>query len=71
MNPAGFDNEHLDGVLEWVIEARKAAAERLKQTTDTNSLAKSAEWSREIDRRLSRYTDKTRWPKRLTGGWDV
>jgi hypothetical protein len=30
---------------------------------------KGPEWTREIDRRLSRYTDKGRWPKRLTTGW--
>lgn len=65
VNPAAFDAAHLDLVYEWVMEAR-VAAEHLRKTSDPNVLAKSAEWSREIDRRLSRYTDKTRWPKRLT-----
>jgi hypothetical protein len=58
-------DEFLAGVHEWVLVAR-AAAEKSAGTSDASILAKSAEWANEIDRRLSRYTDKVRWPKKLT-----
>ncbi len=70
VDPEAFDVVHVARVHEWVIIARRAA-ERVTGTKDLNVLAKGAEWSREIDRRLSRYTDKTRWPKRLTGDWSA
>jgi len=65
VNPDGFDWDYLVQVYDWVIAARRAI-EKQTATYDRNTLAKGAEWSREIDRRLSRYTDKTRWPKGLT-----
>ena len=67
LNLDSFDSRRLRPVLAWVEEARDAA-EKATGSNDLNVLAKSAEWSREIDRRLSRYTSKSRWPKK-TGNW--
>lgn len=69
-DPDGFDTDHLARVYDWVITARRAVEEKTG-TSDPNTLAKGADWSREIDRQLSRYTDKTSWPKKLTRDWEV
>lgn len=69
LQPDAFDTWNLKPVFDWILVARRSA-ERAAGTEDENVLAKSAEWSKEISRRLSRYTDKTRWPKKLTAGWN-
>lgn len=61
---ATFDDKFLAGVHEWVVIARDAA-EKTAETSDPSILAKGTEWAGEIDRRLSRYTGKSRWPKKL------
>ncbi|MDX8032957.1 AIPR family protein [Lentzea sp. BCCO 10_0856] len=61
---SAFDDTFLRVAHEWVITAREAAAKTVG-TSDTSVLAKSAEWVNEIDRRMSRYTQKGRWPKKL------
>lgn len=68
VSPDRFDAKRLAPVLQWVLEARDAAA-KTAGVTDTSVLAKGAEWAKEIDRRLSRYTDKSRWPKYMTEAW--
>ncbi|CAM4100801.1 AIPR family protein [Kibdelosporangium persicum] len=60
-----FDDTFLKKVQDWVITAREAAAKAVG-TSDTSVLAKSVEWANEINRRLSRYTDKGRWPKQIS-----
>jgi hypothetical protein len=67
-----FDNRNLGLVFDWIVNAR-SSAERAAGTSDENVLAKGAEWSREMDRRFSRYATKGRWPKRLAAafGWPV
>lgn len=70
LQPDAFDNRNLRPVFDWVLVARRSA-EKAAGTGDENVLAKGAEWSKEINRRLSRYTDKTRWPKTLTAGWNL
>jgi len=70
LDPNAFTHARLTPVHEWVIDAR-LAAEKVRGTTDLNVLAKGAEWSREIDRRLSRYTDKMRWPKKIKRNWET
>ena len=70
MDPNVFTSARLTPVHEWVIDAR-LAAEKVRGTRDLNVLAKGAEWSREIDRRLSRYTDKMRWPKKIKRNWET
>ncbi|GGO56605.1 hypothetical protein GCM10012287_50580 [Streptomyces daqingensis] len=51
-------------VYGWVIDARDRAS-KVVGTVDPSVLAKGAEWVAQIDRQLSRYTDKSRWPKKL------
>ncbi|MGW4846454.1 AIPR family protein [Nocardia brasiliensis] len=63
-----FDSKRLTPVFEWVVEARDVA-QRSTGISDMNVLAKGAEWSKEMDRRLSRYTDKSRWPKKISENW--
>jgi hypothetical protein len=70
INPEGFDSDRLRPVYDWVLESR-LSVEKQAGTSDLNTIAKAAEWTRDIDRRLSRYTDKTRWPKTLTRDWRV
>lgn len=60
-----LSDEFLAGVHEWVLVAREAA-EKTAGTSDPSILAKGMEWANEIDRRLSRYTNKVRWPKKIT-----
>ncbi|WP_160110847.1 AIPR family protein [Mycolicibacterium houstonense] len=68
IDPHGFTPSRLEHVYEWVRIARKAA-EKTTGSSDLTVLAKSSEWSKEIDRRLSRYTDKMRWPKTMKSVW--
>ncbi|MFD5328328.1 AIPR family protein [Streptomyces sp. NPDC127092] len=60
-----LDAAFLERVYEWVIERRDAAA-KATDVHDLGVLAKGGEWATEIDKRLSKYTDKTRWPVTLT-----
>lgn len=66
----GFDALHLRPVYDWIVTTRRTV-EKQTGTADQNTLAKGADWTREIDRLLSYYTDKTRWPKKLTQDWQV
>lgn len=59
-----LDDIFLQDVNRWVVDARAVAAETAG-TVDLSVLAKGSEWVDEINRRLSRYSDKGRWPKRL------
>ena len=54
-------DEFLDSSLVWVLDARDKVAS-LATGVEPTVLAKGPEWSREMDRRLSRYTSKSRWP---------
>jgi len=63
-----FNERRLEPVLEWLLAAREAAIKSTK-TDDLNVIAKGLDWTNEIDRRLRRYSDKMRWPKRLSGIW--
>lgn len=68
VDPDTFDATRLNPVFEWVTEAREVSRESTGYT-DNTVLAKGPEWSKEMDRRLSRYSDKNRWPKKITGSW--
>ncbi len=68
IDPQTFDSERLEPVFEWVMNARDAARSSTG-IIDDNVLAKGPEWSKGMDRRLSRYSDKNRWPKRITARW--
>jgi hypothetical protein len=68
LNVDSFVEAKLEPVLQWVLEARQAT-EKSTGVTDLEVLSKGPEWSAELDRRLSRYTAKMRWPKGLTAGW--
>ncbi|QQQ76697.1 AIPR family protein [Saccharothrix sp. 6-C] len=59
-----LDDAFLKRVQEWVLVARNAT-EKATGISDASILAKGSEWASEIDRRLSRYTQKVRWPKAL------
>lgn len=49
----------------WLIEQRAKVTERTG-STDLDNLAKGPEWSAEMNRLLSYYSDKVRWPPSLT-----
>ncbi|MEV6390251.1 AIPR family protein [Nocardia xishanensis] len=59
-----FTDDFLQEVLKWLLEAR-AKTERTIGVSDANVLAKGSEWAAEINRKLSMYTDKSAWPKKL------
>ncbi|MFB8349947.1 AIPR family protein [Streptomyces niveus] len=60
-----LDSAFLKRVYKWVVECRDTVA-KTTGVDDPSVLAKGGEWTNEIDRRLSRYTGKTRWPVALT-----
>jgi hypothetical protein len=68
LDPEKFTAARLEHVYTWLLTARKAA-EKTTGSSDINLIAKGSEWSKEIDRRLSRYTDKMRWPKAMKTVW--
>ncbi|MEU3191370.1 AIPR family protein [Streptomyces sp. NPDC006992] len=59
-----LDPVFLSRVYDWVVERRNAAA-KATGIHDPAVLAKGGDWAAEIDKRLSRYTDKNRWPVSL------
>ena len=68
LDPQTFDSVRLTPVFEWLIETRSEAASRTG-ITDYDVLAKGPEWTNRIDERLRRYSDKNRWPVRITHNW--
>lgn len=60
-----LDAAFLNRVYEWVIVSRDSVV-KATGVDDLGVLAKGGEWASEIDRRLSRYTAKSRWPVALT-----
>jgi AIPR protein len=69
MTPSSL-GEHLDPAYDWVVAERDKVAAVL-DVSDHGTLAKSADWANEIDNRLSRYSDKQNWPKKLDSGWGL
>jgi hypothetical protein len=59
------DEPFMKTVMDWTIESRSRAAE-IAGVQDPSVLAKGPEWATQIDKQLSRYTDKGRWPKRIS-----
>lgn len=59
-----FDDQFLAKVLQWLLESRSRAAKTVV-SSDPSVLAKAAEWTAQIDGQFSRYTAKTRWPKKF------
>jgi hypothetical protein len=58
------DYEFMAAVMEWILDSRTSVAEAAG-IDDPSVLAKQTEWANRIDRQLSRYTDKGRWPKKI------
>lgn len=59
---------HLPVVYDWVVAEREKVAKRLDEP-DFGTLAKSNEFSKHLNDRLSRYSAKQNWPKMLHSGW--
>jgi hypothetical protein len=59
---------HLGVAYDWVVGIRDIVAGDA-DPPDHGTLAKSAEFSTELNTRLSRYSDKQSWPKKLDSGW--
>lgn len=64
------DESFMKTVMEWTMESRSRAAE-VAGVQDPSVLAKGPEWATQIDKQLSRYTDKGRWPKRISPTGDA
>jgi AIPR protein len=58
------DESFMRAVLDWTLDLRTRAAE-VTGVADPGNLAKQSEWATQIDKQLSKYTDKVRWPKRV------
>ncbi len=65
---AGEMIAHLDVAYDWVLEERAKIAHELDES-DMGTVAKSGEFAARINSRLSRYSDKQTWPKKLDSGW--
>jgi hypothetical protein len=59
------DETFMKTVMDWTLEQRSRAAE-IAGVQDPGVLAKQSEWATQIDKQLSRYTDKGRWPKKIS-----
>jgi hypothetical protein len=68
LEPELFTDDRLDPVYEWTLERRRAA-ESATRNADQNVLAKSAEWSRQIDEQLEYFSSKNRWPTAIPSAW--
>jgi hypothetical protein len=68
LEPELFTDDRLGPVYEWTVE-RRNAAENSSGSADQNLLAKSAEWSRQIDDQLAYYAAKNRWPTSIPTAW--
>jgi hypothetical protein len=54
----------LPGIYDWLLAARRKVVEKTGRE-DLDNVAKGPEWSAEVNRLLSYYSDKVRWPKDL------
>ena len=68
LEPELFTDDRLDPIYEWTVE-RRHAAEYSTQNSDENVLAKSAEWSRQINEQLDYFSSKNRWPMAIPSAW--
>jgi hypothetical protein len=59
---------HLGPAYEWLSEERNKFS-AASGTTDHGTLAKSPEFNAHVNSRLSKYSDKQKWPKNLGSGW--
>jgi hypothetical protein len=58
------DENFMRAVLDWTLDFRTRAA-AVTGVDDAGNLAKQSEWATQIDKQLSKYTDKSRWPKKV------
>lgn len=58
--------KRLDAVYDWVLVERNHVVAQLNET-DLATIAKSTEFAQRLNTRLSRYSDKQKWPKLLSG----